>query len=142
MSENFYELLKKIPRDVAERCRDELREIADSVKLGNGNVIGRWKKASGMIANDFPTNDEKDETHQMMMEIELLLIPDLEKHPVDSWGVPVKLPGADVLVPQESKHSFRVGCWRAVPHGITQSSPKCVGIGGSEMAYSELLAVK
>ena len=32
------------------------------------------KKASGMISNDFPKIDEKDETHQMMMEIEPLLI--------------------------------------------------------------------
>ena len=32
------------------------------------------KKASGMMANTFPTNDEKGETHQMMMEIKSLLI--------------------------------------------------------------------
>ena len=69
MSEKFYDLFTKILRDVPERSKDELKEIADSVKLGNGNVIGRRKKASRMIANDFPTNDEKDETHQMMMEM-------------------------------------------------------------------------
>ena len=53
----------------------------------------------------------------------------------------MSLPGADVLVPQESKLSFSVGCWRAVPHGNIQSSPKCVGIGGSEVACMEVLAV-
>ena len=45
------------------------------MKLGDGNIIEfQKKKATGTIANDFPTIDEKDETHQMMMEIEPLLI--------------------------------------------------------------------
>ena len=43
-------------------------------KLGDGNVSDFQKrKASGMMANDFPTNDEKAETHQMMIEMEPLL---------------------------------------------------------------------
>ena len=45
------------------------------MKLGDGNVSDfQKKKAGGMIAKDFPTINVKDETQQMMMEIEPLLI--------------------------------------------------------------------
>ena len=45
------------------------------MKLGGGSVSDfQKKKASEMMANDFLTIDEKDETQQTMMEIEPLLI--------------------------------------------------------------------
>ena len=50
----------------------------------------------------------------------------------------MSLPGADVLVPQESKLSVSVECWRAILHEITRSSPKCVDIGGQCHVNSEL----
>ena len=45
------------------------------VKLGDGNVSDfQKKKASAALAKVFPTVDEKDKTHVMMMEMEPLLI--------------------------------------------------------------------
>ena len=45
------------------------------MKFDYGNISEfQKKKASGTMSNDFPTIDEKDETHQTMMEIEPLLI--------------------------------------------------------------------
>ena len=45
------------------------------MKLGDGNTSNfPKKKASGKMANAFPTIDEKEETHKMMMETETLLI--------------------------------------------------------------------
>ena len=66
-----------ILRSVSERPRDELEEIIGEklAKLGDGNVSDfQKKKASGKVANDFPTIDERDETHQMIVEIDPLLI--------------------------------------------------------------------
>ena len=77
MSKNYHELLTKILRAAPWRSGYELEEIVGEnfVKLGNGNVNDFQKKKTGrMIANDFPTIDTKDETHQMMMEIVQLLI--------------------------------------------------------------------
>ena len=59
------------------KSRDELEEIVreNFVKLGDGNVSDfPKKKTSGVMAYDFPTIKENDETHQMMMDIEPLLI--------------------------------------------------------------------
>ena len=45
------------------------------VKWGQGNISEfQKKKASGMMSSDFSTIDEKDKTHQTMMEIEPLLV--------------------------------------------------------------------
>ena len=38
------------------------------MKLGEGNVSDfQKKKAKGVLAKDFPTVDEKDKTHEVMM---------------------------------------------------------------------------
>ena len=77
MSEKSHELLKKILRAVPERSRDELEEIVgeDFMKWGEGNINEfQRKKARKIMSSDFPTIDEKDETHQTMMEIETLLV--------------------------------------------------------------------
>ena len=45
------------------------------MKQGDGKVnVYQGKEASGRMVNDFPTIDEKNETHQMMREIEPPLI--------------------------------------------------------------------
>ena len=77
MSEGSRELLRKILRAVPERPRDELEEIVreDFVKWGEGNLSEfQKKKAKGIMSSDFTTIDEKDETHQTMMEVEPLLV--------------------------------------------------------------------
>ena len=77
MSEKSHELLRKIHRAVPERSRDELEEIVgeDFLSWGEGNISEfQKKKARGMVSSDFRTLDEKDETHQAMMEIEPLLV--------------------------------------------------------------------
>ena len=77
MPENAHELLTKIFRAVPERSGNEIEEIVGEtfVKLGEGNISEfPRKKAKRMMSSDFPTIDEKDETHQTIMEIELLLI--------------------------------------------------------------------
>ena len=44
------------------------------LKLIEGDVSDvQKKKVSGAVSTDFPMTDEKDETHQVMMEIEPLL---------------------------------------------------------------------
>ena len=42
----------------------------------SGGIVSDFQKEkkSGVLANDFPTIDEKDETHQVVMEIEQLLL--------------------------------------------------------------------
>ena len=64
MSEKSHELLTKILWAVPERSRDEIEEIV-------GDDFVKWAKKT---SSDLPTLDEKDETHQTMMEIEHLLI--------------------------------------------------------------------
>ena len=45
------------------------------MKLGDGNISElQKKKTSGTMSNNFSTIDEKDEAHQMIMEIEPLFI--------------------------------------------------------------------
>ena len=95
--------MAKILRAVPERSRNELEEIAGEsfVKMGEGIVSDfQKKKASGMMATDFPTIDGDRATADSVG------LPYLDKLPVGSWRVPVSLPGLDVLVPQESKLSM------------------------------------
>ena len=47
------------------------------------------------------------------------------KDPAGSWGVPVSLPGADVLISQKSKPSTCSRCRRNVFHGFARSRPEC-----------------
>ena len=71
MSDRFFECLTKIRWTVPERSRDDLKEIVGQyfVKMSDGNVSDfQKKKASGAMANHFPKNYEKYETHQVMVE--------------------------------------------------------------------------
>ena len=71
MSEKSHEILNKILRAVPERSRDELEKIVGQrfVKFCDGNLSDfQNKKASGMMAIDYYTIDEKYELHQLMIE--------------------------------------------------------------------------
>ena len=77
LTKKSHEFLTKIFRAAPERSRNDLEEIAGEnfVKLSDGNFsVFQKKRVSGAMANDFTTFDEKDEMHQVMMEIEPLLI--------------------------------------------------------------------
>ena len=133
-----HELLMKILRAVPERSRDELEKIVGEnfVNLNDGNVSDFQKrKASGKMANDFITVDEKGERQQMLMNSVVLL--NLEDYPSDSWGTPVSLPGSDVLVPQESKLNVSMEIWRAIFHGMPDQDQNV-----SKLVVSAMLAVK
>ena len=115
-SEKPYELSTKILRAVPEMSKDEIKEIVgeDFVKWDEGNISEfQRKKAKRMMSSDFPIIDEKDETHT-----DNIGLSNLEKYPADSWRVSVSVPGADVLVPQESKPSSGLGCRGVILHGI------------------------
>ena len=46
----------------------------DFMRLSEGNVSDiQRKKASGVLATEFPTIDEKDDVHRIMTEVEPLL---------------------------------------------------------------------
>ena len=71
------------------------------------------------MSNDFSTIDEKDEAHQMTMEIEPLLIASGYR----TWGNILQTQGKNLvkawrrsLGSQESNPSFILGCWRVLIH--------------------------
>ena len=77
MSEKSDELLTKILRAVPERSRDDLEKIVGEnfVKLGDININDfQEKKTNVLMTNDFPMIVKKDETHQMMIQMEPRLI--------------------------------------------------------------------
>ena len=69
MSEKSHELLTKILGAVPESSWDDMEEIVGEDFVSERNISEFQRKKA-----DFPTIDEKDETHQMMMKIEPLLI--------------------------------------------------------------------
>ena len=76
MSERSYYLLTKIIRAVPQRSEGELRDVVgeDFMMLSEGNVSEfQTKKASEALPTKFPTMDEKDNVHRIMIEVELLL---------------------------------------------------------------------
>ena len=76
MSERSYDLLTKIIRAVPKRSEGELQDIVgeDFMRLNEGNVSEfQGKKASGVLATEFPTIDEKDDVHRIMTEVKPLL---------------------------------------------------------------------
>ena len=71
MSERSYDLLAKIFWAVPKRSEDVGEEF---MRLNEGNVSEFQKqKASGALPTEFPTIEEKDEVHRIMMEVEPLL---------------------------------------------------------------------
>ena len=76
MSERSYDLFAKIIRAVAKRSEGELQDVVgeEFMRLNEGNVSEFQKqKASGTLPTEFPTIEEKDEVHRIMMEVEPLL---------------------------------------------------------------------
>ena len=76
MSERSYDLLAKINRAAPKRSKRELQDVVDEeiMSLNEGNVSEFQKqKASGALPTEFPTIEEKDEVHRIMMEVEPLL---------------------------------------------------------------------
>ena len=62
-------IFRAIPKRSEGGLKDILGEIFKKLIEGNVNDFQR-KKASGVLATDLPTNDEKDKTHQVTTEIE------------------------------------------------------------------------
>ena len=76
ISERSYDLLAKIIRAVPKRSEGELQDVVgeEFMRLNEGNVIEFQKqKASGALPTEFPTIEEKDKVHRIMMEVEPLL---------------------------------------------------------------------
>ena len=76
MSERSYDLLAKIFRAVPKRSEGELQDVVgeEFMRLNEGNVSEFQKqKASGALPTEFPTIEEKDDLHRILMEVEPLL---------------------------------------------------------------------
>ena len=76
MSERSYDLLAKIFRAVPKRSEGELQDVVgeEFMRLNEGNVSEFEKqKASGALPTEFPTIEEKDDLHRILMEVEPLL---------------------------------------------------------------------
>ena len=76
MSERSYDLLAKIFRAVPKRSESELQDVVgeEFMRLNEGNVSEFEKqKASGALPTEFPTIEEKDDLHRILMEVEPLL---------------------------------------------------------------------
>ena len=76
MSERSYDLLAKIFWAVPKRSEGELQNVVceEFMRLNESNVSEFQKqKASGALPTEFPTIEEKDDLHRIMMEVEPLL---------------------------------------------------------------------
>ena len=76
MSERSYDLLAKNFRAVPKRSEGELQDVVgeEFMRLNEGNVSEFEKqKASGALPTEFPTIEEKDDLHRILMEVEPLL---------------------------------------------------------------------
>ena len=76
MSERSYDLLAKIFRAVPKRSEGELQDVVgeEFLRLNEGNLSEFQKqKSSGALPTEFPTIEEKDDLHRILMEVEPLL---------------------------------------------------------------------
>ena len=70
MSERSYVLLAKIFRAAPKRSEGELQDVVgeEFLRLNEGNVsVFQKQKASGALPTEFPTIEEKDDLHRIMM---------------------------------------------------------------------------
>ena len=92
MSERSYDLLAKIFRAVPKRSEGELQDVVgeEFLRLNEGNVSEFQKqKASGALPTEFPTIEEKDDLHRILMEVEPLLgASDPKEHSENPWEYP------------------------------------------------------
>ena len=71
-----YDLLAKIFRAVPKRSEGQLQDVVgeEFLRLNEGNVSEFQKqKASVALPTEFPTIEEKDDLHRILMEVEPLL---------------------------------------------------------------------
>ena len=71
MSEKSYDLLTKIIWAVPKRSEGELQDVVgeEFMRMNEGNVSKfQRQKASGALPTKFPTIDEKDDVHRIIME--------------------------------------------------------------------------
>ena len=71
MSEKSFDLLTKIIWAVPKRSEGELQDVVgeEFIRLSESNASEfQKKKASGVLPTKFPTMDEKDDVHMIMME--------------------------------------------------------------------------
>ena len=76
MSERSYDLLAKIFRADPKRSEGELQDVVgeEFLRLNEGNVSEfQNQKASGALPTEFPSIEEKDDLHRILMEVEPLL---------------------------------------------------------------------
>ena len=138
MSERSYDLLTKIIRAVPNRSEDELQDVVgeEFMRLNEGNVSEfQKKKVSGALPAEFPTMDEKDDLHGIMMQMERTVprsfrVSDPKEQTDDPWGVSLSLPGAVVMVPQARESGLSVGQGGVVLHGVSRPESTSVNRGG------------
>ena len=76
MSERSYDLLTKIIRAVPKRSEGTLQDVVgeEFMRLNERNMSEfQRQKARGALPTEFPTIEEKDEVHRIIMEVEPLL---------------------------------------------------------------------
>ena len=137
MSERSYDLLAKIFRAVPKRSEGELQDVVgeEFLRLNEGNVSEFQKqKASGTLPTEFPTIEEKDDLHRILMEVEPLLGASgyrTRRNIVRTHGeYPLPLLGADVVVPQTRESDASMGRGGVVLYGFARSESTGVNRGG------------
>ena len=103
MSERSYDLLAKIIRAVPKRSEGEMQDVVgeEFMRLNEGNVSEFQKqKASGALPTEFPTMEEKDDVHRIMMEVEPLLggSGTHEEYPCDCLAQTLWYPKCGIIV--------------------------------------------
>ena len=132
MSERSYDLLTQIVRAVPKRSEGELQDVVGEGFMSlSAGIVSEFqkKKASGALPTEFPTMDEKDDVHRIMMEVEPLLGASGHRTRRNIWmtqGVSLSLPDADVMVPQTRESGVSVGRGGVVLHGVAR--PKSTGV--------------
>ena len=147
MSERSYDLLAKIVRAVPKRSGGELQDVVgeEFMRLNEGIVSDFQKqKASGALPTEFPTIEEKDEVHRIMMEVEPLLGTSRYRTRRNILMTQGEYPChclAQTLwvVPQTREPSISVGRGGVVLHGVARSKSTSVDRGGECHAGGEMV---
>ena len=136
MSERSYDLLTQIVRAVRKRSEGELQDVVGEGFMSlSAGIVSEFqkKKASGALPTEFPTMDEKDDVHRIMMEVEPLLGASghrTRRNILMTQGVSLSLPDADVMVPQTRESGVSVGRGGVVLHGVARPKSTSVNRGG------------
>ena len=146
MSDRSYDLLAKIIRAVPKRSEGELQNVVgeELMRLSEGNVSEFQKqKASGALPTEFPTIEEKDEVHRIMMEVEPLLGASgyrTRRNILMTHGeYPCHCLAQTLWYPKRGESSISVGRGGVVLHGVTRSKSTSVDRGGECHASGEVV---